>query len=124
MLLIIPGIIFGVFWIFAVYIFFSEKGTIRSSLKKSRKIVNGKWWRIFGSILLLVIIVSFISGIIGFPAQLAMAIFTFAGGLLPTWTILFSGVMQVISGIVSMLIGVFMILFFKNFYFDLKGKRK
>ena len=125
MLLIIPGVIFLVYWGFAIYIFFSEKVGIMGSLKKSRKIVKGNWWRVFGYGLLLIILVALVSAVFDFPSQLVVSFFgALAGESYPVWTIIFSGFWQVLSEIVSMLLGVFMILFFKNFYLDLKGKKK
>jgi hypothetical protein len=47
LLLIVPGIIFSIYWIFALYvsIFRDINGT--DALKYSKKLVEGKWWRIF-----------------------------------------------------------------------------
>lgn len=60
-LLIIPGIIFVVYWVCALYILFAEKKGIRASLKTSRQLVKGKWWRVFGYILLFGVCMSVIS---------------------------------------------------------------
>lgn len=55
-LLIIPGIIFTVYWAFAVFIFLNEKKKITASLKESKALVKGRWWKTFGYIILLTII--------------------------------------------------------------------
>ena len=48
LLLVIPGIIFFIYWIFSGYVLFDENKKIRESLKRSKEIVKGKWWRVFG----------------------------------------------------------------------------
>ncbi|MEK6925870.1 MAG: hypothetical protein AABW50_01185 [Nanoarchaeota archaeon] len=96
-LLIIPGIIFMVFWIFASYALINEKLGIVDSLKKSKSIVKGRWWRTFGFLILLLLIV---------------VAFSFVIGLLP-----FIG-----SLISSIIVQPFAVLFLKNFYLDMKKK--
>lgn len=46
-LLIIPGIIFGVWWAFAIYILVLEDVSVIPSLKKSYALVKGWWWMVF-----------------------------------------------------------------------------
>lgn len=47
MLLIIPGIIFSVLWIFSFYAVVLSNKTGISALKYSRAIVSKKWWKVF-----------------------------------------------------------------------------
>lgn len=98
LLLIIPGIIFTVYWIFAIYILMNEKLGIWESLKKSKQIVKGRWWRVFGYFLLLMLIIMAVSIVTGF--------IPFIGSLVQ-----------------FLVITPFCIIFFKNFYLDLKGKK-
>ncbi len=49
LLLVIPGIIFSIFWVFSSIIFIlNDNIKISDALKNSKKIVNGNWWRVFG----------------------------------------------------------------------------
>ena len=96
-LLIIPGIIFTVFWAFSSYIMVNEKTKIRESMKKSRALVKGRWWKVFGFGLLFLLIFVIVSAIVN--------IIPFIGGIIS-----------------SLVLTPFLILFFKNFYLDLKGK--
>ncbi|MCB9819301.1 hypothetical protein H6789_01135 [Candidatus Nomurabacteria bacterium] len=64
LLLIIPGIILSVWFAFATYVLILENGGIVDSLKKSREYVRGKWWGVFGRLIVMSI----------FIALLAMAI--------------------------------------------------
>ena len=47
-----------------------EKQPVFRSLGRSRHLVKGKWWRVFGITLLAFIITTFVAGIIGTPFQL------------------------------------------------------
>lgn len=51
-LLIIPGVIFSVWFIFATYVYIFEgiKGT--AALKRSKQLVQGYWWPVLGRIIL------------------------------------------------------------------------
>ncbi|WP_371481212.1 hypothetical protein [Kitasatospora sp. NBC_00315] len=48
-----------------------EKQGIRTSLSRSRRLVRGSWWRIFGITLLSTVMVGFFSGIIAMPFSIA-----------------------------------------------------
>lgn len=47
-LLIIPGIIFGIFYSLAVFIFFFEGKEGLEAISESKKLVKGYWWPVFG----------------------------------------------------------------------------
>ena len=53
LLLIIPGIIFFFYWAVAVYAFFDKKEGIIKSLKYSKLLIKGRWWRVVGYTILL-----------------------------------------------------------------------
>lgn len=55
-LFIIPGFIFLVWFLFAPYIFISESLNGKLALKRSRELVQGYWWAIFGRFLSVTII--------------------------------------------------------------------
>lgn len=97
-LLIIPGIIFTIFWVFSMYIMVDKKVGVFESMKMSFRLVKGRWWSVFGYSLLILIIAlatSFILGMIPF------------GGLIST-----------------LIVTPVVLIFFKNWYLDLKvGKR-
>ncbi len=96
LLLIIPGIIFLVYWIFSNYILINEKTGIMQSLKRSKEIVKGRWWGVFGYFLLIIIIYMGSSIIISF--------------------------IPLVNWIVPQLVLMpFLVLFLKNFYLDLKA---
>lgn len=129
-LFIIPGIIFGVFWVFSAYILIKEKKGIIESLKESKKLVNGRWWNTLGNVLLLIIIFIGISALISIIFGIVSAI------IVPSYFVaLFSGVSVPPTGIawhvvqLLSLAGDFVmniitiplgILFLKNLYLDRK----
>lgn len=69
MLLIVPGVIFLVFWAFAIYAVILNDKSGMDALKYSKSIVSGKWGIVFLYLLvigiLMAIVTSIINGIIG-----------------------------------------------------------
>ena len=56
-LLIIPGIIVGVYLTFSSFVFIIEEEKGINALKRSWNLVKGNWWKVFGRIILLNIII-------------------------------------------------------------------
>ncbi|MEX0918211.1 MAG: YciC family protein [Candidatus Paceibacterota bacterium] len=68
LLLIIPGIIFSVWFAFSYYVLIAEGTGGIEAMKQSKRMVSGKWWAVFGRLLVLVaigIVVGLIFGLIG-----------------------------------------------------------
>jgi len=63
LLLIVPGIIFSVWFAFSLYIFIAEGLKGKSALKRSKQLVQGIWWPVFGRIVALGVIALLISWI-------------------------------------------------------------
>jgi len=63
-LLIIPGIIVGVYLTFSSYVFVIEEEKGMNALKRSWNLVKGNWWKVFGRITLLNIIICAIYAIL------------------------------------------------------------
>ena len=61
MLLIIPGIILSVWFAFATYILILENSGIVDSLKRSREYVRGKWWGVFGRLIVMSILIALLA---------------------------------------------------------------
>jgi hypothetical protein len=55
-LLIIPGIIFSVWYGFAMYIALAENSGAIDSLRKSKGYVEGQWWKVFGRSIVLMLV--------------------------------------------------------------------
>lgn len=134
---IIPGIAFHVFWIFSAYILIGENSKIIESLKKSYRLIKGKWWRTFGLSLLFILtvvgimILSVIAGglvniIIMLPFIIKMGLSNFlqsASGIpnyILTITNVLSNIFTLGAKLITLPLGV---LFFKNFYQDYKNKK-
>jgi hypothetical protein len=113
-LLIIPGIIFAIFWSFAYLAFVMDNTGIIESMKKSMAVVKGKWWRTFGFMLLFgltlvgIFLVAMIGvGIVGIGLTMANAL---AGALF----------MMIAQTILSVIVTPFSIAFMAVFYVDMK----
>lgn len=66
-LLIIPGIIFGVWYSFSRFIFIEKSSDIKESLFKSKALVSGRFWKIFGRLFvfgLFSVLVQIIAGLL------------------------------------------------------------
>ena len=124
LLLIIPAIIFGIYWIFGIYVLLDEKKGILESLKRSREIVRGRWWKVFGYFILIVLIlmgISSIFSIIQLPTEIIYKIKVANNDPISLGFFITSSLLSWISDFLYMLISIpFLILFLKNFYFDLK----
>lgn len=129
LLLIIPGIIFLVFWIFASYVFIGENKGILESLKTSKRIVQGRWWSTFGFLLLfgliafgISIVFSIIPGIISIIT--GFAYLTSPESIPPSIVITTNFISQMFSLLANLITTPLGILFFKNFYLDMKKTAK
>jgi len=124
LLFIIPGIIFFVYWTFALFILYDQKKGAIASLKSSFILVRRRWWKVFGYLILISIVLVAISIIFYLP-PLILWIFSLsyltAKEPLPVW---FS-ILNTISNLIATIFGYLFvyplsILFLKNFYFELK----
>jgi hypothetical protein len=96
-LLIIPAIIFFVYWAFSSYVLINENKGIKESMRKSKELVKGRWWSVFGFFLLLCLI---------------------------DWAFnLVTAFIPVLGNFFNSLVAIpFTFLFFKNMYLSMKSK--
>jgi hypothetical protein len=121
--LIIPGIIFSVYWILAVFVYFDSKKNVIESLKTSFHMVKGNWWKIFGYILLLLIF-SIIIGVVTSVISLPTLIKIYSLNSPASSLLICDFILNSISDFLSNLIIIpFSILFYKNIYLELKNKK-
>jgi hypothetical protein len=123
LLLIIPGIIFAIYWTFAAYVFFDRKEKIIPSLKQSKAIVKNRWWKTLGYLLLMGLIligVLLLINIIQLPV-LMITMFKMIGGTsLSLGLLIASSILSFITGLIGSLISPMSVLFIKNFYQEVK----
>jgi len=62
-LFVIPGVIFSVWFCLAMFVFVAEGLEGTSALKRSKQLVQGYWWPVFGRLALLGILIMLISSI-------------------------------------------------------------
>lgn len=105
LILIIPGIILSVWFAFSTFVLVVERASIIDSLKKSREYVRGRWWAVFGRILLLGLVMLVISMIIS-GLLVAMPFGILATALVAAFT---------------MLLAPFAVAYMYLMYQDLKG---
>lgn len=112
LLFIIPGIIFTFYWLFAAYILIGENRGVIESIKRSKQVVKGRWWRVLGYYLLLMLVFMGISLIFLIPGSILRAIFQS--------TVIYD-IFSLASYTITIPLGI---LFLKNFYLDLKATKK
>lgn len=123
LLLIIPGIIFSVFWLFSMYILVSEDTGIIEAMKRSKLFVKGRWWTVFGYLLLFGLLTGVAGTVLLVPGMIIGFIRQMFLGSLPI-TLVLSTLEIIIRLVYMVLITPFGVVFFKNFYFELKKSRK
>jgi hypothetical protein len=122
--LIIPGIIFAVYWTLAVYIYLDSKKTVVQSLSASYHMVRGNWWRIFGYTILVVLLLGVIGLILDlFTVPMALYIESLAS---PSLVIVFINfLIEDIVNFFNILISApFVVLFYKNIYLRLRKEKR
>ncbi|MEK6914335.1 MAG: hypothetical protein AABW83_01670 [Nanoarchaeota archaeon] len=108
--LIIPGIIFSIYWSLAIFVYFDKRKTVIESLKISFNIVKGNWWKIFGYTILLFLAFS-IFGLI-----IVILVNYVSNNYL---NLILNNLVNFIYTIISV---PFSILFYKNIYLELRNK--
>jgi hypothetical protein len=81
-LLIIPGVIFGIWFYFANFIFIDQGTGITASMGKSRQLVKGKFWAVFWRILIFDIFLIAAQAVVSFiPFGIGADLLTLTGAL-------------------------------------------
>jgi hypothetical protein len=68
--LIIPGIYLGVRWTFATQAVLLDRVRNVDALRRSAELTTGAWWRVFGLLLLAILVVTVATATIGLPFEL------------------------------------------------------
>ncbi|MEX0913162.1 MAG: YciC family protein [Candidatus Paceibacterota bacterium] len=105
-LLIIPGVILSVWFAFATMVLILERSGIVGSLRRSREYVKGKWWGVFGRILVAILF-----------AVLAMIVIVAIASFIPGGYLTGS----VLSNIASFIVAPVMLGYMYLMYQDIKG---
>ncbi len=102
LLLVIPGIIFMVYWYVFSYVVLDQGLTGMAALKKSKEMITGNWWKTFALFVITIILTGVVSSIVsGISAENS-----FIGGLL----------MSIVSSVISVYFGYVGVAY----YFKLK----
>ncbi|MDI3496091.1 MAG: hypothetical protein PWQ35_112 [Patescibacteria group bacterium] len=112
LLLIIPGLIFSAYYVLAVYAFFSEGKKGWSAISRSKFLVNGYFWPIFGRFLFFFILAYLFGSIIDIP----QSVLTEDSVMFKTWDL----IEQVI---ITLVIPIFIIFFYDVYDFLAKSKK-
>lgn len=131
-LLIIPGIIFSIYWFFSYYVYIdknvSKSRGIRNSLRESRMLVRGKWWKTLGYLCvfyLLMFVISIVAELIVFIPTGIFSDYCLASQSMPLFGYLLLNIFTwAVNSIVTIITLPLGILFGKNFYLTAKKEWK
>jgi hypothetical protein len=112
LLLIIPGIIFSIYYSLAVYVFFFEGKKGMEAIKRSKALVKGYWWPVFGRTIGFSLIVWLFMILVSIPNMIAVE---------NSW---FWHLWNVVVQVISYLIGPIAIIFSYKIYRDLVNMKK
>lgn len=101
-LLIIPGIIFMVYWYVFVYVLLDQGLTNMAALKKSKELISGHWWKTFALVVITVIVTGIASSIVN--------------GITGSDPLVSGFLMAIVSGALSIYFGYVVVAY----YFNLK----
>lgn len=103
LLLIIPGVIFMVYWYLFTYVVLDQKLSGMAALKKSKQMITGNWWKTFGIVAIAVLISIVASSIVS-------SVDSTSGGFMSGF------LMAVVSAFISIFFGYVAV----SYYFKLK----
>lgn len=106
-LLIIPGVILYIYWIFATSALVMSNKKVMSCFSHSASLVKGRWWRTFGYMVVVIFVSSVFAGIISYPFGL---ISNEAG--------------VIVSDLASTITAVFVLVFTAQYYLAITSERK
>ena len=96
-------------------------------MKRSRQLVRGNWWRVFGYLILIFLImgaIGLILSLIASPPTAYGAMLNLRGNSSSLGLLVLSSLMDIISRFINRLtITPFLILFLKNLYLELKNEK-
>lgn len=106
LLLIVPGVIFNIWFLLAAYVLVLENTGIVEAMRRSRNYVKGKWWAVFQRAVIVLII-----------AMVFFPLFALVAYFLPEnmW------VKDSLATMVSLIVTVVGVGYFYNLYTDIKG---
>lgn len=108
LLLIIPGIILSVWFLFSQFVFVLEGKRSIAAMKASREYVRGKWWQVFYRLVVLLLVML----VVYLPAAWLVTLLVPGEGTL---------VHDVLIGAFNLVLVPFSLLYFYLLYTDLKG---
>lgn len=112
LLLIIPGIIFSVFYSFTVYVYFFEDLHGKAAIKRSVSLAKGYWWPVFGRFVVMALALYIFITIISIPLFLSDE------------KSIFYAIWEFIVQIINFLIGPISMLYFYQIYQELVKIKK
>jgi hypothetical protein len=125
-LFVLVSIRIFVYWLLAQYAIFKKNTRVIESLRVSKKLVEGKWWRVFGYVMLIVGITIGVSVTVLIPRVIFQLIGVVIASLAHSEfaSLVFQFIDFLFQTVVGILMYPFSIFFFKNLYLELLQESK
>ncbi len=104
-LLLVPGLMFQIYWTFAFYILVAENTSAMGAIRRSYEIVKGRWWHVLWFVAILALVVGLINSLLSMAFVMLGVVGIFLKNILSTLT------------------GIFTLIFLNNFYLVLKKSK-
>jgi len=116
---IAPGVYIGVMWMFGTAIIVLEGRSVMDSLRRSWDLVSGAWWRCFGTMVLLSIVIQTAAGLIAWPASIVSALL-----LMDKYPALGQAVNQSLGLVFGVLVQPVQVIGLVLLYYDLRVRKE
>jgi hypothetical protein len=110
-LLIIPAIIFMIYWLFSMYALVIENLGPTEAMKRSKSLVEGNWWLVFGTVILIFIA--------SFGVSFTTSLFMTPLSLVPVIGDLF---ITILNLLITMVLTIITISLYEAIYLSLKNE--
>ena len=114
-------IYFAISWIFSTFVLIRENTGIKESMRRSRLIVKGRWWKVLGYMLLMGLIVYLIGLVFAIPSYVLQTLNPVINGssgvILMVVNYIVNYALTLIAEIITIPLTIF---YLKNFYLDLR----
>ena len=121
LLFVIPAVIYGVYWSFAYYALITDNVGVTKALAHSKKVVEGRWWKVLGINSLFYLMLFALLIPLYFVLNLFFGLVNF---VIPHLQFVYDILMIIIDSGIFMFVIPFSLIFMAKFYLDLKKSTK
>jgi hypothetical protein len=122
--LILAAIWIMINWIFSFFFFVGKSSRFRDSLRESRELIRGRWWKTFGYLILLFLFLAAVGIVVELPFGLVNLVLDMMGNNNYQSKIIINNLSNFVSIIVQVFTFPFSLLYLKNLFFNYSESKK